>query len=339
MSDLMNLITPQALQIAALVLLAIAALMVGIYLIETMVRQTRSKDQMEDVLQNRAMPADVLSFPKGKMSGSGTEPHLKSLAVGKATELGSRWGSGKFGDVLLAEEDKAYLELAGYEDIGRGKALFSFSRAILGIGLPVVLLLWLGDIKIMGGHALTYAILIFFGFAIGWMLPKWVLMHRVKKRKAAVDEELPLLLDLLRLLQGVGLSMDQSLYIIVSDFKAVLPVLSTELGVSVEQYNRGLPRAQSMERMINGMDNGDLTAVCHLIAQVDQHGGAVQEPLRRFGERLREQRRSGLKEKIGKLTVKMTGVMVLTLLPALMIVTAGSGFIAVFRGLSRMGGG
>jgi tight adherence protein C len=35
----------------------------------------------------------------------------------------------------------------------------------------------------------------------------------------------------------------------------------------------------------------------------------------------------------------MTGVMVLTLLPALLIITAGSGFLALFRGLSQVAGG
>jgi tight adherence protein C len=73
-----------------------------------------------------------------------------------------------------------------------------------------------------------------------------------------------------------------------------------------------------------------------LLVQVDKHGGAVQEPLRVFSDRLREHRRSEMKERIGKITVKMTGVMVSTLLPALVIVTAGPGFIAIFRSLGAM---
>ncbi|AXW36729.1 hypothetical protein CJO88_20270 (plasmid) [Ralstonia solanacearum] len=39
------------------------------------------------------------------------------------------------------------------------------------------------------------------------------------------------------------------------------------------------------------------------------------------------------KERVGKLTVKMTVVMVLTLLPALLIITAGPGFMSVTRSL------
>ena len=53
---------------------------------------------------------------------------------------------------------------------------------------------------------------------------------------------------------------------------------------------------------------------------------------------MREKRQAGFKEKIGSITVKMTGVMVLTLLPALLVITAGPGFMAVIRSLSSMGG-
>ena len=44
------------------------------------------------------------------------------------------------------------------------------------------------------------------------------------------------------------------------------------------------------------------------------------------------------KERVGKLTVQMTMIMVLTLLPALLIVTAGPGFMGVMRSLQHTGG-
>ena len=40
--------------------------------------------------------------------------------------------------------------------------------------------------------------------------------------------------------------------------------------------------------------------------------------------------------RIGLITVKMTGVMVTTLLPALIIVTAGPGFLAISRSLATL---
>ncbi len=85
---------------------------------------------------------------------------------------------------------------------------------------------------------------------------------------------------------------------------------------------------------MHGSEN--LTGLVALLVQVDKHGGAVQEPLRQYSDRLREHRRSELKERIGKITVKMTGVMVVTLLPALVIITAGPGFLAVIRSLGAL---
>jgi tight adherence protein C len=167
----------------------------------------------------------------------------------------------------------------------------------------------------------------------GFMLPKIVLARRARRRRNRVVNELPLLVDLLRLLQGVGLSLDQALQVVVSDFRGMLPVLSSELEIAQRQFSTGRTREQSFNRLAQSYDNEDLRAVVRLLVQVDRHGGAVQEPLKQFGDRLREMRRAMLRERIGRLAVKMTGVMIVTLLPALMIVTAGPGVMAVQHSL------
>ncbi|MES2530387.1 MAG: type II secretion system F family protein, partial [Pseudomonadota bacterium] len=169
--------------------------------------------------------------------------------------------------------------------------------------------------------------------AIGFMLPKWVLKQLASKRREKVVQELPLFVDLLRLLQGVGLSLDQSLQVMADDFEHVLKVLSGELKIANRQYSQGRSREHSLNRLATLYDNDSLAGLVALLIQVDRHGGAVQEPLHQFSERLRETRRSEMKARIGKITVKMTGVMVVTLLPALLIAVAGPGFLAVIRAL------
>ena len=113
-------------------------------------------------------------------------------------------------------------------------------------------------------------------------------------------------------------------------------MLSSELEIAQRQFATGRTREQSFNRLSSSFDNEDLRAVVRLLIQVDRHGGAVQEPLKQFGDRLRETRRAALRERIGRLTVKMTGVMILTLLPALMIVTAGPGVLSVFHSLEAV---
>jgi len=328
-------LTTQQLIATAIALVALALLLVGISTLGRAMRQGKSQSTVELALDTRKRQEGSPNTAKASREhGSAIQD-----AVGTAAALGTRWGTGRYGDILLADEDRELIESAGYADMSRARALFLFSRAVLGLGLPLLSLLLAGHVTLLGSEAMGVFMLLFAGFALGWLFPKWIVWRRAKARRLAAAEELPLFIDLLRLLQGVGLSIDQSMHVVVHEFRDVMPVLASELSIAIEQYARGRTREQSLARIATGFANEDLSAICRLIAQVDQHGGAVQQPLQHFSERLREQRKLDLKEKIGKLTVKMTGVMVLTLMPALLIVTGGSGFLAVFRALSRMGGG
>jgi hypothetical protein len=90
------------------------------------------------------------------------------------------------------------------------------------------------------------------------------------------------------LLQGVGLSLDQSLQIMATDFSHVLRVLGYELTLANNQYSRGRTREHSLHRLATLHKNENLRGLVSLLVQVDKHGGAVQEPLRVFSDRLRE---------------------------------------------------
>jgi tight adherence protein C len=309
-----------------LLMLLMAAL--GISLFIKLGRQGRSQQMVDRALAARAGIEAPRAAPVGKVAAMASA----------AEQAGMKLGKSRLGDSLLADEDRKLLDLAGFSNIVKARNLFIVARFGLAILLPV--LAWLGmQFRDKEPSMMGWVMVVFFGFAIGWMLPKWLIQRRVRQRKESAEEELPLLIDLLRLLQGVGLSVDQSLHVLVGEFRAVMPTLAQELSTAIDLYARGRTREQSLARLATGFDNDDLSAICRLIVQVDKHGGAVQEPLGRFSERLRERHKLELKAKVARMTVKMTGVMVLTLLPALLIVTGGSGFVALTRGLSRVVGG
>ncbi|CAH2788924.1 MAG: Type II/IV secretion system protein TadC, associated with Flp pilus assembly [uncultured Paraburkholderia sp.] len=243
----------------------------------------------------------------------------------RCADAGIRWLDTSVGRQVVAEEDRRLLEQCGFVD-ARARGLFLIARVAGAIVLPLVAGA-LGHAHVEGPR---YVLVVIVAFVCGVMAPKVVL------RRRAVVDELPMLVDLLRLLQGVGLSLDQSLQVMVNDFRGVLPVLSSELDIAQRQFAAGRTREQSLSRLASSFENEDLRAVVRLLIQVDRHGGAVQEPLKQFGDRLRETRRAMLRERIGRMAVKMTGVMILTLLPALMIVTAGPGVLSVSHSLKAM---
>lgn len=251
-------------------------------------------------------------------------------SLGWIERFGRSLSGGRLEAALLANEDKLLLDLAGW-NTRRGTAIY------LGLRLLLALLVLALALAFSNAHGLAKVMVVIGALAAGLLLPKFVLSSWVKRRRRAVENELPLLIDLLRLLQGVGFSMDQSLQTLGDKLRDALPVLGGELQEANVAYTHGRTRAQSLRRLSEVYADDDLASLMQLILQVHAHGGAVQEPLRQFSLRLREQRRNALKEKVGKLSVKMTVVMMLTLLPALMLVLAGPALVALATTLSKMG--
>ena len=310
--------TQHTLIILAILLMAAALLLVGAALLARAWRLKRNLATIEQKIAAHDRPSAVPDIQT---------PGWRDRLVA----LSANWIDTPVGRQFVAEEDRHLLDQCGVND-QRGKSLFFVARVVLAISFSL-----LGLLLFARGGWLSVLLILFFGVALGYMLPKWVMQRVAIKRQRLAAEELPLLIDLLRLLQGVGLSVDQSLHVIENEFSNVLKVLGEELAIAGRQYSTGRSREQSMRRFSTVFDNEDLHAVSRLLVQVEHHGGAVQEPLKQFSERIREQRKLDMKERVGKLTVKMTGVMLLTLLPGLLVITGGMGFLAVIRALSKMG--
>lgn len=329
-------LTALAFALAALGLLLIAGLVLA-----RVAAQRRTERTLGHALDERALQTAALAAATARSGDSA--PGVAKAQVGEAlpkgfkgvldhlAHKGIRWLDTPFGRLVVAEEDRRLLEQCGFVDT-RTRGLFLMARLFIALVLPVLA----GTLARGHVDGPRYVMLVILALVLGFMLPKLVLKRRAARRRRQVVDELPLLVDLLRLLQGVGLSLDQSLQVIVNDFGSVLPVLSGELEIAQRQFTTGRTREQSLNRLALSYDNEDMRAVVRLLVQVDRHGGAVQEPLKQFGDRLREARRAMLRERIGRLTVKMTGVMIVTLLPALMIVTAGPGVLAVVRSLHTL---
>lgn len=314
--------TPSQLGIVSLSLLALGLLAAAGLLIGNELRRARRGEVLGRAIRRgtEETAANTTVAP----TGDDTPPQSD-------IELPFHWLDTRLGRLLVADEDRKLIDQCGFPSL-RAQLVFLIGRIALAISLPVVVYFAWG---FEHPQRQVFAVLVG-AFVIGFMTPKWLLARQAAVRRERVAHELPLFVDLLKLLQGVGLSLDQSLQIMATDFSHVLRVLGYELALANRQYSQGRTREHSLLRLATLHKNENLAGLVALLVQVDRHGGAVQEPLRQYSDRLREHRRAELKERIGKITVKMTGVMVITLLPALIIVTAGPGFLAVFRSLGAL---
>ncbi|MWA32271.1 type II secretion system F family protein [Burkholderia pseudomallei] len=330
---------PSRLGAIALVLGAIGVLMLAALAIMQAVLSRRTGRTLADALDQRAaaleaaaarVAAGAAGAARAGMPEAAPDARRPRFAalLDRAGRFGMRLLDTRLGKQIVADEDRMLLEQCGYVD-AHTRGIFLSARIACAIALPAA-------VALVGGETVRTHLGAWVALSViaGFMLPKIYVRRRAAARRQSVVDEMPLLVDMLRLLQGVGLSLDQSIQVFTNDFRGMLPVLSSELGIGQRQFVAGRTREQSLQRLATSFDNEDLRAIVRLLIQVDKHGGAVQEPLKQFGDRLREVRRAMLRERIGRLTVKMTGVMILTLLPALFIVTAGPGMLAVTHALT-----
>ncbi len=305
----------------ALGMLALATLLAAALLWCGQSHRARNGRTIQNALQQTS--------PRARLS-AGDAP--VDPAAARNERLRSQWLDNRAARVLVAAEDRHLIQQSGVSPVCAEIALL-LSRVLLAVGLPLIACLTVVDVS---RNSPENYLAPSFALVLGFMLPKWVLQATASRGRRRVGRELPLFVDLLGLLQGVGLSLDQSLQVVANEFQGVLPVLSHEVARANRQYTQGRSREHAFQRIASLHGNQHLSDFVALILQVDKHGGAIQEPIRQFSERLRVHRKADMKKRVGTITVKMTVVMVTTLLPALMVITAGPGLLAVMRSLGSM---
>ena len=230
----------------------------------------------------------------------------------------------------IYRDELSWLMQAGFRG-SRAVILFSALRIALPVaGVVVLSLSWIGSTLDVLFFVYAYAV-----FTIGYMLPKYFLKMLANKRMKKFTDELPLFVDFLRMLQGVGLNLEQSLMVMTDTHFNALPIMSDEIREVTRQISSGRSRSQAFEKMANQLRVVELRELVAILVQAERFGGSLQEPLLQYSRQLVQRRRFNLQAEIGRTATKMTVIMVLFLFPALLIVTAGPGVLAILKALSR----
>ncbi|MFA7495758.1 MAG: type II secretion system F family protein [Acidithiobacillus sp.] len=236
----------------------------------------------------------------------------------------ARWGT---------PEDRRQLLQAGYRH-RRAPAMFIALRIGLGLFLAGLLVL---TMTLIHAHlaGMMVIISVFIALAIGYLIPKFILEAQARGRRDQINAELAFFVDMLALLQGVGLSLEQSLMSVSSAGDAGIPLLASEMQELNKQIAIGRPRVEAMQKLAEMLQDPDFQELVNMLRQIDRFGGDVAQPLREFAERLQEKRHMALRERAGRLNVKMTLVMVLTMLPGLVIITVGPAMLLLMKFMGR----
>lgn len=175
-----------------------------------------------------------------------------------------------------------------------------------------------------------------FALGIGYLLPKRVVGKWAKTRKERLAVEVSTMIPLLRMLFEVGMTVEQALRVLVATAGKILPELVQELEYILQRVDAGLELGQELRHTAFLMKIDELTDSFTILEQLLYQGGGGMSSLLSLKELMDKRRMTTLQEKVSKMSAKMSAVMMVFLFPALLIVLAGPGFIAIIQALGDM---
>lgn len=237
--------------------------------------------------------------------------------------------------ILPSSKDSEILKLlvqAGYR--GRARIIFN---AIIRLG-PVLTAILLLLINLLQGQdlfrCLTFAL---FGFAFFYVGIRYLLRWLATRRRKLISKEITTFLHMLVMLFDSGLSLEHSLRIMVEQASDIMPQLAQELERVLARIGAGQDQGEALMSMSQMLDIPELSEAVAMLKQVAQQGGNVRDSIMRYAALIEERQFSLLRERVSKLSAKMTIVMMIFMFPALMIFIAGPGFIGLGKALSGQG--
>lgn len=233
-------------------------------------------------------------------------------------------------------ETSVLLSQAGWRSTG-ARMLFYTAQIVLPIVVIVLAIpLWFAVRSAIGPLQATLFCVAAIILAI--LLPRWALRSRAKKRREHLRGEIPLLINLLILLFEAGLSTRQALTSLMQDGGDTLPELSTELRPVMRQLEAGGDVGVLLLEMSQTLNIPELESVVGILRQVERYGGEVREPLTEALDTIEERRGLEIREQVNLLSGKMTVVLVLFFMPALLVLIVGPAVTSILKALGSMGG-
>jgi tight adherence protein C len=216
---------------------------------------------------------------------------------------------------------------------------YALSLYVCGTILFTLLLLsglfWLKrdslDSSILGGLVAV--------FILGFMLPKMVLRRLVRRYRARLQEALPDTVDLLGIVLGTGLALDQSMMRVSEEMQYIYPELANEFATVVMQVRAGQERTVAFNQFVKRTGIEDIKSLAAMIVQSEKFGTSLAQALKVYADALRNRRRLRAEAAVGKAGIKMLFPIIAFILPVLFIITLVPGMLSVMKDLKLLGGG
>ena len=170
---------------------------------------------------------------------------------------------------------------------------------------------------------------------LGWLLPQQVLHRLVKHYRNKLQDALPDTIDLLGIVLGTGLALDQAMLRVSEEMEFIYPELAAEFYTVVLQVKAGQERATAFKQFVRRTGIEDIKSLSAMIIQSERFGTSLSQALKVYADSLRQRRRLRSEAAVAKAGIKMLFPIVLFILPALFVITLVPGVLSVLHDLKQ----
>lgn len=171
---------------------------------------------------------------------------------------------------------------------------------------------------------------------LGYFIPDQILVFLRNRHRLSLMAALPDTTDMLSIVLGAGLSLDQAIARVGEEIRFVYPELADEFYRMTLEVQAGQERAVAFQHMAQRTGLMDIRSLASMIVQAERFGTGLSQALRIYADSLRTKRRLEIEATINKAAVKMVFPIVLFILPALFVVILGPGIISILRDLQLL---
>ena len=200
-------------------------------------------------------------------------------------------------------------------------------KMLVGIALGGILFVVIG---LLAGGLLMGIFLGVLGIGIGYLVPEFWLVGRIKARQKIILKMIPDTLDLLTISVRAGLGFDAALAKVVEKLPGPL---SDEFRRALAEVRVGKTRRDALRDMIPRTNVQPLSNFIGAIIQAEQLGVSIAKVLQVQSEQLRIERRQRAEEMAAKAPIKMLFPLVGCIFPSLFIVILGPAIISIIKTL------
>lgn len=157
-------------------------------------------------------------------------------------------------------------------------------------------------------------------FVLITLVPTIVVRAARRGRVRAVEQDLPLVLELFATMGEAGLGFDAALTKVVRSQGAERPLIAEFVNFQFDML-AGIPRAQALRQLARRVDVPSLTSFTSALVQAEEVGASLSDTLRHQANDLRLRRREDALLKAQALPVKLVFPLVICFLPGIFLST------------------